>query len=66
MDQGRPPRIPGIGLVRLRSHGGNPDPEGKPVKASVIHECGKWCACVGYKVELPPLVPKARLLVLGS
>ena len=48
--------IPGLGLVRLRRHGGNPYPEDKPVKASVVHECGKWYATVCYKVELPPRV----------
>lgn len=46
--------IPAVGLVRLRRHGGHPYPEGKPVKASVIHECGKWYAIVCYKVDLPP------------
>ena len=40
--QGEHLRTPGLGLVRLRRHGGNPYPKGKPVKASVVHECGKW------------------------
>ncbi|MDE0647786.1 MAG: transposase, partial [Cyanobacteria bacterium MAG IRC4_bin_6] len=41
-------RIPGVGLLRLRRHNGNPYPEGRPVKDSVVHECGKWYATVCY------------------
>ena len=35
-------------------NGGNSYPEGKPVKTSVVHECGKWYATACYKVDLPP------------
>ena len=50
--QGEHLRIPGLGLLRLQRHGGNPYPEGKPVKASVAHECGKGYATACYKVEI--------------
>ena len=56
--------IPGVGPVRLRRHGGNPYPEGKPVKASVVHECGKWYATVCYKVELPPRADPERVAAM--
>ncbi|OOV35095.1 hypothetical protein BO91_00685 [Candidatus Synechococcus spongiarum LMB bulk10E] len=56
VDQGRPPQViwPGIGLVGLRRHGGNPYPEGQPVKVDVVFEAGKWYAIVCYRVDRPP------------
>ena len=47
-------RIPGLGRFRLRRRGGNPYPDGNPVKIPVIHECGKWYARVCCKVEPSP------------
>jgi len=47
-------RLSVIGLVGLRRHGGNPLPEGQPVKVDVVFEVGKWYATVCYKVDRPP------------
>ncbi len=43
--------IPKIGWLRIQRKGGNPYPEGKPVKAAVKREAGKWYAVVCYEVE---------------
>ncbi len=40
-----------IGWLRIQRKGGNPWPEGKPVKAAVKREAGKWYAVVCYEVE---------------
>ena len=56
--------IPGVGLLRLRRHSGNPYPEGRPVKAAVVHECGKWYATVCYKVDLPPSAEPERVAAM--
>ena len=48
----------------MRRHSGNPYPEGKPVKDSVVHECGKWYATVCYKVELPPRAEPERVAAM--
>jgi len=39
-------RVPNVGWVELRRHGGNPHPEGTPVKVSVVNEAGKGYATV--------------------
>ena len=57
--------IPGLGLVRLR-HGGHSYPEGKPVKASMIHGRGTWYATVCYKVDLPLRAVPERLAAMGT
>ncbi len=43
--------IPKIGWLRIQRKGGNPCPEGKPVKAAVKREAGKWYVVVCYEVE---------------
>ncbi|MYK07059.1 MAG: hypothetical protein F4040_05005, partial [Synechococcus sp. SB0670_bin_20] len=48
----------------MRRHNGNPYPEGRPVKAAVVHGCGKWYAAVCYKVELPPRVEPERVAAM--
>ncbi len=45
--------IPKIGWLRIQRKGGNPCPEGKPVKATVTRQAGKWHAVVCYQVEIP-------------
>ena len=45
--------IPKVGYVRLRRRGGNPYPDGKPVKAVIKQRLGKWYAIICYKVEVP-------------
>ena len=47
--------IPRLGYLRIRRKGGNPYPDGKPVKAVVKQTCGKWYAVICYKVEAPEL-----------
>ena len=54
---------PGLGLVRRR-HGNHTYPDGKPVKASVVHECGMWYATVCYKVDLPPRREPERMVAM--
>ncbi len=43
--------IPRVGPMRIRRKGGNPYPEGKPVKAVVKKIAGKWYVTVCYEVE---------------
>ncbi len=43
--------IPRVGPMRIRRKGGNPYPEGKPVKAVVRKIAGKWYVTVCYEVE---------------
>ena len=43
--------IPRIGPMRIRREGGNPYPEGKPVKAVIRKTAGKWYVTVCYEVE---------------
>ena len=45
--------IPKVGYLTIR--GGNPYPDGIPVKAVIKQKCGKWYATVCYKVEAPEL-----------
>ncbi len=42
-----------IGWLRIQRKGGNPYPEGRPVKATVTRQAGKWYAVVCYRVEIP-------------
>ena len=56
--------IHGLGLVRLRRNGGNPYPDGKAGKASVIHECGTWYATVCYRVDQQPRGEPERVAAL--
>ncbi len=42
--------FPKIGWLALRRHGGNPWPDGKPLRVVVKRDCGKWYACVCYAV----------------
>ncbi len=44
--------IPRIGPMRIRRKGGNPYPEGTPVKAVVKKTAGKWYVTVCYEVEV--------------
>ena len=46
--------VPNVGWVKLRCHGGNPHPQGTPVKVSAVCEAGKGYATVCYKVEISP------------
>ena len=46
--------IPKIGWMTLRRRGGNPYPDGRPVKAVLKRVSGKWTACVCYAVEAAP------------
>ena len=43
--------VPRVGPMRIRRKGGNPYPEGKPVKAVVRKTAGKWYVTVCYEVE---------------
>ena len=43
--------IPRVGPMRIRREGGNPYPEGKPVKAVIRKIAGKWYVTVCYEVE---------------
>ena len=43
--------VPRVGHMRIRREGGNPYPEGKPVKAVVRKIAGKWDVTVCYEVE---------------
>ncbi len=43
--------IPRVGPMRIRRKGGNPYPEGKPVKAVIRKIAGKWYVTVCYEVE---------------
>ena len=43
--------VPRVGPMRIRREGGNPYPEGKPVKAVIRKIAGKWYVTVCYEVE---------------
>ncbi len=43
--------VPRVGPMRIRRKGGNPYPEGKPVKAVIRKIAGKWYVTVCYEVE---------------
>ena len=43
-----------IGWLRIQRKGGNPYPDGKPVKVTITKKAGKWYAIVCYKVEVEP------------
>ena len=45
--------IPKVGYTALRRRGGNPYPDGIPVKATVKKNTGKWYAVICYKMEAP-------------
>ena len=47
--------IPKVGYLKIRRRGGNPYPDGKPVKAVVRQRLGKWYATICYEVEAPEL-----------
>ena len=42
--------FPKIGWMRLSRRGGNPYPEGRPVRATIKRICGKWYTTVCYAV----------------
>ncbi len=44
--------IPKIGWLRIQGKGGNPYPDGKPVKAVITRQAGKWYAVVCHEVEV--------------
>ena len=44
--------FPKVGPLCLRRRGGNPYPDGKPVKAVIKRVCGKWYAVVCYAVAV--------------
>lgn len=46
--------VPKIGWMALRRRGGNPYPEGRPVKAVLKRVNGKWTATVCYAVAAAP------------
>ena len=43
--------VPRVGRMRIRRKGGNPYPEGKPVKAVIRKIAGKWYVTVCHEVE---------------
>ena len=45
--------FPRLGWLALRRRGGNPYPEGRPVKAVLKRAGGRWMATVCYEVEVP-------------
>ena len=45
--------FPRLGWLALRRRGGNPYPEGHPVKAVLKRVGGRWMATVCYEVEVP-------------
>ena len=45
--------FPRLGWLALRRRGGNPYPEGRPVKAVLKRAGGRWMATVCYEVEAP-------------
>ena len=45
--------FPRLGWLALRRRGGNPYPEGHPVKAVLKRAGGRWMATVCYEVEVP-------------
>ena len=45
-----------IGWLRIQRKGGNPYPDGKPVKAVITRQAGKWHVVVCYQVEIPEKV----------
>lgn len=47
--------LPCIGWLPIRRRGGNPHPEGVPVRAVVKRQAGKWYVSVCYRVELPEI-----------
>ena len=47
--------IPKAGYLQIRRRGDNPYPDGKPVKAAVKRQGGKWYAVICDKVTLPEL-----------
>ena len=44
--------VPKIGWLRIQRKGGNPYPDGKPVKAVITRQAGKWYAVVCHEVEV--------------
>ncbi len=47
--------IPKLGYLKIRRKGGNPYPDGVPVKAVILQRVGKWYACICYKIEAPEI-----------
>ena len=47
--------IPKIGWLTMRRKGGNPYPDGKPVRAVVRKVAGKWCVTVCYAAPAPEI-----------
>ncbi len=47
--------IPKLGYMKIRRKGGNPYPDGVPVKAVILQRVGKWYACISYKIEAPEI-----------
>ncbi len=45
--------IPKVGYMALRRRGGNPYPDGIPIKATVKKNAGKGYAVICYKIEAP-------------
>ena len=45
--------VPKVGWLSIRRNGGNPYPDGKPVKAVVKREGNRWYAVVCYAVPAP-------------
>ena len=48
--------VPRIGWLTIRRKGGNPYPDGKPVRATVKKLAGKWYVTVCYAIEAPEIV----------
>ncbi len=47
--------IPKLGYLKIRRKGGNPYPDGVPVKAVILQRVGKSYACICYKIEAPEI-----------
>ncbi len=47
--------IPKVGYMKIRRKGGNPYPDGEPVKAVIQKRAGKWYAVISYKVDVPEI-----------
>ena len=47
--------IPKVGYIEIRRKGGNPYPDGEPVKAVIQKRAGKWYAVICYRVNVPEI-----------
>ena len=54
--------VPSVGRLSLRRRGGNPYPDGKPVKAVVRREDKLWYATICYRVKEGHTVPNGHAI----